>query len=62
MCLEYKAAVSLASISSRQGIKHDILVQSWSVTVRMESKPCDSGSFVIKSNAIVLNGSASGVG
>ena len=62
ICLAYKATVSLALISSRQGIKRDILVQSWSVMVRMESKPCDSGSFVIKFNAIVSNGSASGVG
>ena len=62
MCLVYKATVSSALISSRQGIKCNILVQSWSVMVRMESKPCDSGSFVIKSNAIVSNGSASCVG
>ena len=62
MCLAYKAAVSSTLISSRQGMKRDILVQSWSVIVRMELKPCDSGSFVIKSNAIVSNGSASGVG
>ena len=61
MCLAYKAAVSSALIFSQQGIKRDILVQLWSVIVRMESKPCDSGSFVIKSSAIVLNGSASGM-
>ena len=62
MCLAYKAAVPSALISSRQGMKRDILVQSWSVMVRMESNPCDSGSFVMKSSAIVSNGSASGVG
>ena len=62
MCLVYKAAVSSALISFLQGMKCDILVQSWSVMVSMESKPCDSGSFVMKSNAIVLNGSASSVG
>ena len=43
-------------------MKCDILVQLWSVIVRMESNPWDSGSFVIKSNAIVSKGSASGVG
>ena len=62
MCLAYKAAVSSALISSQQGINCDILVQLWSVTVRMESKPSDSGSFMMKSNAIVSNESASGVG
>ena len=62
MCLAYKAAVSSALISSRQGIKRNILVQSWSVMVRMKSQPCDSGSFVIKSSAIVSNESASSVG
>ena len=62
MCLAYKAAVSSALISSQHGIKRDILVQSWLVIVRMESKPCDSGNFVIKSSAIVSNGSASGMG
>ena len=61
-CLAYRAAVSSTLISSRHGMKRDILVQLWSVIVRMESKPCDSGSFVIKFSAIVSNGSASGVG
>ena len=62
MCLAYKAAVSPVLISSRQGMNHNILVQSWSVMVRMKSKPCDSGSFVMKSSAIVLKGSAFSVG
>ena len=60
--LVYRAAVSSALISSLQGMKHNILVQLWSVMVRMESNPWDSGSFVIKSSAIVSKGSASGVG
>ena len=62
MCLVYKAAVSSTLISLRQGMKCDILAQSWSVIVRMDSKPCDSESFVIKSSAIISKGSASGVG
>jgi hypothetical protein len=30
--------------------------------VRMESYPCETGSLVMKSNAMVLNGVASGFG
>ena len=62
MCLRYSPAVSLAMISSLQGMNTAISVQSWSVMVKIESLPCDSGSFVIKSRAIVSNGSASGFG
>ena len=47
---------------SLQGIAISILVQSWSVIVRMESNPADSGSFTIKSIAMVWNGSAPVVG
>ena len=61
MCLAYNAAVSSALISSLQGMKCVIFVQSWSVLMRMALKPCDSESFVMKSSAIVLKGSASGV-
>src|SRR5260370_20804261 len=61
-CRRYKAAVSSADISSWQGMNTAALVQSWSVTVRIESLPCDSGNLVIKSSAIVSNGSASGFG
>src|SRR5258708_802859 len=61
-CRRYKAAVSSADISSRQGMNTAALVQSWSVTVRMESLPFDSGSLVMKSRAMVSNGSASGFG
>ena len=62
MCLAYDAAVSSALISSVQGINCAILVQSWSVIVRIESYPCDTGSFVMKSRATVSNGRASGLG
>jgi hypothetical protein len=61
-CQMYSPAISSAVISSRHGMKIAALVQSWSTTVRMESLPSDSGSFVMKSSAIVSNGSASGFG
>ena len=60
--LRYNQAVPSAVVSSLQGINTDTLVQSWSVTVRRESYPWDLGSLVMKSNAIVSNGSASGHG
>ena len=62
MCLRYNWAVPLVVTSSLQGMNMDALVQSWSVMVRMELHPFDSGSFVIKSKAMVLNGNASGQG
>src|ERR1700761_8938166 len=62
VCLAYSAAVSSALMSSLQGMNCTILVQSWSVIVRIESYPWDIGSFVMKSSAIVSNGSASGLG
>ena len=62
MCLRYNWAVPSAVISSLQGMKTEALVQSWSVMVRRESYPWDLGSLVIKSSAIVSNGSASGHG
>ena len=61
-CLRYNWAVPSTVISSLQGINTDALVQSWSVTVRRESYPWDLGSLVMKSNAIISNGSASGHG
>ena len=61
-CLRYNWAVPSAMISSLQGIKTDALVQLWSVMVRRESYPWDLGSLVMKSSAIVSNGSASGCG
>ena len=60
-CLRYSPAVSSAIISLQHGIKTAALVQSWLITVRMESLPSDSGSFVMKSRAMVLNGSALGL-
>ena len=61
-CSRYNQAVPSAVISSLQGINTDAFVQSWSVMVRRESYPWDLGSFVMKSNAIISNGSASGCG
>ena len=61
-CLRYNWAVPSAVISSLQGMKTEALVQSWSVMVRRELYPWDLGSLVIKSSAIISNGSASGCG
>ena len=47
-------------IDSLQGMKMETLVQSWSVMVRIESKPLEIGSLMMKSMAITWNGSASG--
>jgi hypothetical protein len=60
-CLAYRAAVSSPDISSTQGMKIVAFEQSWSVTVSMESYPCDTGSLVMKSRAIVSNGIAYGL-
>jgi hypothetical protein len=38
------------------------LVQPWSVIVRMESKPCETGSLTMKSSATVSKGIASDLG
>jgi hypothetical protein len=59
-CLAYRVAVSSPDISSTHGMKIVALEQSWSVTVSMESYPCDTGSLVIKSIATVSKGVASG--
>ena len=56
------SATPSAVMVSLQGIAISILVQSWSVIVRMESNPTDSGNFTIKSIVIVWNGSALVVG
>jgi len=45
-------------MASLQGMNTDALEQSVSVIVRMVSYPPDSGSFVMKSRAIVSNGRA----
>jgi hypothetical protein len=60
-CRAYRAAVSSPDISSMQGMKIVAFEQSWSVTVSMESYPCDTGSLVIKSTATVSKGVASGL-
>ena len=62
ICRRNSSATPSAVMVSLQGIAMSILVQSWSVIVRMESNPADSGSFTIKSIAIVWKGSASVIG
>src|SRR6266704_6814183 len=62
MCWTISPAVSSAVILSLQGINTAALVQSWSVTVSIESYPCETGSLVMKSKATVSNGIASCVG
>ena len=59
ICHRNSLATPSAIMVSLQGIVVSIFVQSWSVMVRIESNPADSGSFTIKSIAIVWNGSAS---
>ena len=59
ICRRNSSATPSAVIVSLQGIVISIFVQSWSVMVRMELNPANSGSFTIKSMAIVWNGSAS---
>jgi hypothetical protein len=61
-CFIYNVAVSSAVISSLHGMNIAALVQPWSVMVRMESKPCETGSLTMKSSATVSNGIASGLG
>src|SRR3984885_4357191 len=56
------AAVSSDVMASLHGMNSAALVQSWSVTVRIESYPWDGGNFVMKSTAIISNGAASGFG
>src|SRR5580698_7318372 len=60
-CLAYRAAVSSPEISSTHGMKTVAFEQSWSMTVSMESYPCDTGSLVMKSTATVSKGVASGL-
>jgi len=49
-------------MASLQGMNTDALEQSVLVIMRMVSYPPDSGSFVMKSKAIVSNGRAFSVG
>ena len=53
ICHRNSSVTPSAVIVSLQGIMISIFVQSWSVMVRMELNPADSGSFTIKSMAIV---------
>ena len=53
ICHRNSLATPSAVMVSLQGITISIFVQSWSMMVRMRSKPADSGSFTIKSMAIV---------
>ena len=62
ICRKNSSATPSAVIVSLQGITISILVQSWSIIVRIESNPANSGNFTIKSMAIVWNGSALVVG
>ena len=52
-CRRNSSTTPSAVIASLQGIAISILVQSWSIIVRMELNPADSGSFTIKSIAMV---------
>ena len=54
--------VSSDVMASLHGINSAALVQSWSVTVKMESYPWEGGNFVMKSTAMTSNGVASGFG
>ena len=62
ICCKNSSATPLAVIISLQGIMISIFVQSWSVTVKMESYPANSSSFMIKSINMVWNGNAPVVG
>ncbi|SRR6266702_8849599 len=61
-CCTISPAISSAIIASLHGINIAALLQSWSVTVSMESYPCDTGSLVMKSSVTVSKGIASGFG
>ena len=59
ICHRNSSATPSAIMVSLQGVTISIFVQLWSVMVRIESNPSDSGSFTIKSMVMVWNGSAS---
>ena len=61
-CWMINPAVSSAVMLSLQGMNSAAFVQSWSVTVSIESYPCETGSLVMKSSATVSKGIASCVG
>ena len=58
ICRKNRSATPSAIIVSLQGITISIFVQSWSVIVKIELYPANSGSFTIKSIDIIWNGSA----
>ena len=62
ICRRNSLATPSDVIVSLQGIAISIFVQSWSMMVKMESYPANSGSFTIKSMDIVWNGRAPIVG
>ena len=53
ICCKNSSATPSAVIVSLQGIAISIFVQSWSMMVKIESYPADSGSFMMKSIDIV---------
>src|SRR6266702_740214 len=61
-CWMISPAVSSAVMLSLHGMKSAALVQSWSVTVSMESYPCETGNLVMKLSVTVSKGIASCVG
>ena len=62
ICCKNSSATPSAIIVSLQGMAISIFIQSWSVIVKIELYPADSGSFTIKSMDIVWNGSAPIIG
>src|SRR6266702_1222220 len=58
-CWIISPTVSSTVITSLHGMNRVALLQSWSITVSIESYPCDRGSLVIKSSTTVSNGIAS---
>ncbi len=61
-CWTIRPAVSSAVILSLQGMNIAALVQLWSVTVSIESYPCETGNLVMKSSVTVSKGIALGLG
>ena len=60
-CFMYRRAISSAVAVSLHGISTAALVQSWSVTVSIESHLFDTGSLVMRSIVTTSNGVASGL-
>src|SRR6266702_303482 len=61
-CWTINPTVSSTVMLFLQGMNIAAFVQSWSVMVSIESYPCEIGSLVTKSRAIVSNGIASDLG